>query len=105
VADQNDSEFGCCQPTALAGREAEPGDLAEEVDSHMALNGQMRIEGTWFTNHQLDNKECPSPYNCRHNHWFRVATKNGTKAFDGERMATVFEGTPATLKYEFEKRN
>lgn len=46
----------------------------------------------WFTDHRAGDA-CPR---CRHNHWFNVTyDEGGGGMFDGERMATTFEGRKA----------
>lgn len=57
-------------------------------------NGQVFIRDMrgWFTDHSAT---CEDGKYCTHNHWFTVETANGTKSFDGERLATKFEGREA----------
>lgn len=86
VADEKDSEFGCCAPTDSHT------DHAERDDYHPAQlhdSGQTRIGSVWYTDHE-DGTRCPESAGgiapCMHDHWFRIATKGGTKSFNGERL-------------------
>jgi hypothetical protein len=54
--------------------------------------GQMKVNGGWFTDHTVT---CEDGFYCGHDHWFQVSTADGTKSFNGERLATVFEGRKA----------
>jgi len=53
-------------------------------------NGQVQINGVWYTDHQgrhLGEAFCKRSLACRHNHWFTVKYDDGrTKNFDGERL-------------------
>ena len=57
---------------------------------------QLQQRGTWFTDHDK-GRDCVGRCTaCRHNHWFDVEYDDGGGGmFDGERMATAFEGVSA----------
>jgi hypothetical protein len=62
--------------------------------------GQVQLSGAWFTDHELGVNAVDGGCYCRHNHWFRVETKRGTKSFDGERVATYFQGRSAQAMWD-----
>jgi hypothetical protein len=86
VADSDDTEFGCCAPT---DSHSDTARVSDYTLPQLHNSGQMVVDGIHFTDHENGYK-CPESAGgiapCRHNHWFRVATSNGTVSLDGERM-------------------
>lgn len=99
VSDDNDAPFRCCQPTSVVGSHYDPIPKEDYLDraqlEHLIESGQMTVNNAIFTNHNYVCELSASYDPCGHDHWFTVQTKNGTKSFNGERLATVFEGKKA----------
>jgi hypothetical protein len=65
-----------------------------------AVRGQMYVPGSgWFSDHKGANKMVEAGHYCRHDHWFEVDTGHGVKSFNGERLATLFEGRSAAKEW------
>ena len=84
IEDQDVHEFGCCSREKCA-----------DWTTHHETPGQLKVSGGWFSDHTARGALCDEGCFCNHDHWFQVSTKNGTKAFNGERLATRFEGKRA----------
>lgn len=82
VSDDTNGEYMCCH---------------DNTDGTTHPKGQFRPSGTnvWFTDHAAAQAPNACKAGCRHDHWFTVSTDQGTKSFNGERIATVFEGRKA----------
>jgi hypothetical protein len=90
LSDDNDTEYNCCAPTDSHTELASRDDYTAD---QLHPSGQVRIEGVYFTDHTATCEPSVGGYAaCRHNHWFRVSTKNGTKSFDGERLGAYSYG-------------
>ena len=71
-------------------------DLSEEDKAkHPEGNAQVRIGTGWFSDHEAGAHWVAGGCYCRHDHWFKVQTETSLKSFNGERIATRFEGRRA----------